>query len=421
MLDAIFGFQNFRNEIAWKRADAHNDARHQFPVLGDRLLLYARSKSAIFKPQHGGYRERTLRDWYQFLEYPDGSVRRMTKEERESQVTPDGTRRFNTGDLRSPNPRPNLMYEYKKYKPHKNGWAVSREKMEELDRQGRLLFPSSADGRIMFKRYLDEQPGAVIGDVWIDISQLRGADRERLGYPTQKPLALLERIINASSNPGDVVLDPFCGCGTAVIAAQKLGRRWIGIDVTHLAISLIKYRLQDSFPGIEFEVKGEPADVGLAMMLAEADPYQFQWWALSLVKAKPVEGKEKKGADRGIDGVITFVDDHTHAPKRCLVQVKSGHVTSAAMRDLIGTLHRENAELALLITLEPPSAPMRQEAVAAGFYESEGWGRQFPKVQIVTIGELLAGKRPELPPARQTFQQAEFIGDPVLQPYLLEQ
>lgn len=260
------------------------------------------------------------------------------------------------------------------------------------------------------KRYLDETTGRSVQAVWDDIFPVNSQAKERLGYPTQKPLALLERIVNASSNPGDIVLDPFCGCGTAVAAAQKLGRRWIGIDVTHLAITLIKNRLTDSFPGIEFEVKGEPADVGAARMLAEQDRYQFQWWALSLVKAKPVDG-QKKGADKGIDGVIVFVDDPTHKPKRCLVQVKSGGVKSGTIRDLVGTLQREGAEMAMLVTLEPASGPMQTEAVEAGFYTSGFWGRDFPRVQIVTIEDLLAGKKPDVPPARQTFQQAPVIGE----------
>ncbi len=232
--------------------------------------------------------------------------------------------------------------------------------------------------------------------------------KERLGYPTQKPEALLERIINASSNPGDVVLDPFCGCGTAVVAAQKLGRQWIGIDITHLSIALMKNRLFDTFgETVQFEVRGEPEDVGSARMLAEADRYQFQWWAASLVAAQPVEGMEKKGADRGIDGVIRFVDEANGKLKRVLVQVKSGHVNRATMGELIGTLTREKAEMAMLVTLEPPTKPMRQEAVEAGMYESPGWNREFPKVQILTIEELLDGKKPDVPPMRATFQRAE--------------
>jgi site-specific DNA-methyltransferase (adenine-specific) len=201
ILDTIFGPENFKNEIIWKRSDAHNDAKKQFGAISDHLLFYSRSKEAIFNRQFGGFQERTLRDWYQYLEFPDGTVRRMTKEERDTQIIPQGARRFNTDNLRSPNPRPNLTYDYKGYKPHPNGWAVSYERMCELDAKGLLLFPSSPEGRIMRKKYLDETGGAVLGDIWTDISQIRGADAELLGYPTQKPLSLLERIIGTLLTP----------------------------------------------------------------------------------------------------------------------------------------------------------------------------------------------------------------------------
>lgn len=422
LMDAIFGFQNFRNEIVWKRADAHNDAKRQFGQISDRVLLYAKSQGAVFNRQHGGFQDQTLRDWYLFLEMPDGTIRRMTIDERKTQIIPMGARRFNAGDLRSPNPRPNLMYEYKGYRPHQNGWAVSIEKMKELDEQGLLLYPSSKDGRIMRKRYLDEQAGAVVGDVWTDISQIRGKDAELLGYPTQKPVALLERIINASSNAGDIVLDPFCGCGTTIAAAQKLGRRWIGIDITHLSIALQKYRLKDAFNLDEkkdYKVIGEPEDIGSARQLAQDDRYQFQWWALSMIKARPLGGQAggkegKKGSDRGIDGVINFIDDQSGKPKRILVQVKSGKVSSRDIRDLIGTLDREKAEIGVFITLEPPSTGpkgMTTEAASAGFYRSEISGRDFPRLQILTIEELLAGAEVKMPPPMQaaavTFKKAK--------------
>jgi site-specific DNA-methyltransferase (adenine-specific) len=234
---------------------------------------------------------------------------------------------------------------------------------------------------------------------------------ERLGYPTQKPLALLERIIQASSNPGDLVLDPFCGCGTTIAAAQKLGRKWIGIDVTHLAIALQKYRLAEMFPGISFQVLGEPEDIGSARQLAQDDRYQFQWWALSLVRAKPLGGEAgskqgKKGSDRGIDGVINFVDEGSK-PKRVLVQVKSGHVKSGDVRDLRGTVDREEAAMGVFITLEPPTPEMKKEAVSTGFYHSPGWGRNYPKFQILTVAELLAGAKIDMPPAWGTFKQAQ--------------
>lgn len=415
ILDAIFGPENFRSEIVWKRADAHNDAKKQYASIGDRILFYARSKAATFNRQYGGFQEQTLKDWYLYLELPDGTVRRMTKQERETQKIPEGARRFNTSDLRSPNPRPNLIYEYKGYKPHPNGWAVSRERMEELDRQNLLVFPKNPDGRIMRKRYLDEQEGSVIGDIWTDISQIRGQSNELLGYPTQKPIALLERIISASTNPGDVVLDPFCGCGTAIDAAHKLGREWIGIDITHLSIALLKYRLESRYglkQKVDYTVIGEPEDVGGARALAQQDNdrYQFQWWALSLVKAKPRGGEEggkgKKGADKGIDGTISFMES---GGKRglAIVQVKSGAVGVKDIRDLVATVKREKAALGLFITLEKPTAPMLAEALADGFYYSPGWGKNYPRIQILTIEDLLHGKTPEMPPAHGTFKEAE--------------
>ncbi|GHO67719.1 restriction endonuclease subunit M [Ktedonobacter sp. SOSP1-52] len=425
ILDTIFGTQNFRNFIVWKRADAHNDVKKQFGALSDHIIFYAKSKEAIFNKQHIGFQEKTLHDWYQYLEFPDGSIRRMTKEERETQEIPKEARRFNTGDLRSPNPRPNLMYDYKGYKPHRNGWAVSYEKMCELDEKGLLIFPSSIEGRIMRKRYLDEQPGAVLGDVWTDISQIRGTDAELLGYPTQKPISLLERIISASSNPGDIVLDPFCGCGTAIAAAQKLDRKWIGIDITHLSIALQKYRLEAMYPGIKFKVVGEPTDIGAAKQLAKDDRYQFQWWALSLIRARPLGGQEgskvgKKGSDKGIDGVIAFVDDSSNKAKRVLVQVKSGHVKSGDIRDLVGTITREKAVIGVFLTLEAPTRDMLTEALSAGYYYSPGWGEKYPRLQILSISELLQGAKVKMPPQFGTFKQAQKVQQASAEQQLLD-
>ena len=246
------------------------------------------------------------------------------------------------------------------------------------------------------KVYLDDLPGQPLQSIWTDIERIGNTSKERLGYPTQKPLALLERIIKASSNEGDVVLDPFCGCGTAVHAAQKLGRQWIGIDITHLAISLIERRLKDAFPGIAFEVHGTPKDLDGARDLARRDKYQFQWWAVSLVDAVPQGGK-KKGADRGIDG-IRWVRTGPRGGdvEKVLVSVKGGeHVTSAMVRDLKGTVEREGAAAGLFITLAAPTREMRREAAASGFFDTS-FGRH-PRLQIFTIEELLAGMRPELP------------------------
>jgi site-specific DNA-methyltransferase (adenine-specific) len=286
--------------------------------------------------------------------------------------------------------------------------------MAKLDAEGRVWYPDDKAKRPQLKRYLDNTPGRLMSNVWTDIPPINSQAAERLGYPTQKPLALLERIIQASSNPSDVVLDPFCGCGTTVAAAQKLGRRWIGIDVTHLAIALQKYRLQEMFAGVTFDVIGEPQDLGSAKQLFKDNPYQFQWWAGSLIKARPLGGeadskKGKKGADQGIDGVITFIDDASNKPKRVLVQVKGGGVGSATVRDLRGTVEREQAAIGVLITLEPATRPMTTEAAAAGFYESPGWHQKYPRLQILTIEQLLHGAQVQMPPAYGTFKQAQKV------------
>jgi len=245
-------------------------------------------------------------------------------------------------------------------------------------------------------------------DVWTDIQPIAPSAKARLGYPTQKPEGLLERIISASSNPGDIVLDPFCGCGTTVAAAQKLDRRWIGIDITHLAMTLIKTRLKDAFgESAAFKVIGEPVSVPDAERLAESDPYQFQWWALGLVGARPVE--QKKGSDKGIDGRIIFQGDKPGTFESVILSVKAGHTGAAHVRDLKGVLDREKAAIGVLISMQEPTRDMKTEAVTAGFYESATWGRKYPKVQLLTVAELLAGKKVVMPPIRQvsaTFKKA---------------
>jgi hypothetical protein len=239
-----------------------------------------------------------------------------------------------------------------------------------------------------YKLYLEDSRGKIITNDWHDV--LPAAGTEYLGYPTQKPLALLERIVSASSNEGDLVLDPFCGCGTAVHAAEKLKRDWIGIDVTHLAISLIEKRLKDAFPAIAFTVHGTPKDLDGARDLAARDKYQFQWWACSLVDAYPYQGR-KKGADSGIDGLIFFRDDNK-AAKKIVVSVKGGeHVSVAMIRDLKGVLEREHAEIGLFVSLTEPTQPMVAEAAAAGLYHSTGYNENWPRLQVLTVAGLLSG------------------------------
>jgi site-specific DNA-methyltransferase (adenine-specific) len=290
--------------------------------------------------------------------------------------------------------------------------------MQKLHDEGRINYPKEPDGsfdtskRPALKRYLNEQKGSIITNIWLDINPLHSSDAERLGYPKQKPLELLERIVQASSNEGDIVLDPFCGCGTTIAAAQTLKRQWIGIDITHLSIALQKYRLKDMFglkAGKDYYVLGEPQSLSGAAQLARDDRYQFQWWALSLVKARPVGGSGKigkKGADKGIDGVIYFIDEKSGQAKKALIQVKSGHVTSGHIRDLRGVIERDDAAMGVYITLEKPTKDMQTEAISSGYYHSKGWAKDYPRLQIVTIEELLNGKEINMPPASITFKQA---------------
>jgi site-specific DNA-methyltransferase (adenine-specific) len=372
LLDAVFGRENFRNEIVWKRSHPKGHAFTRFATSHDVIFAYSR--------EHG------LAKWNPIWIAHD--------EERAAEqytLKDDDGRRYQLTSLLNPNTnRPNLTYEFKGVT---KVWRWTRERMEEADRQGLIVVPKGGAGIPRFKRYLDEQQGIPLGDFWDDIPIAAG--HERLGYPTQKPLALLERIISASSNEGDVVLDPFCGCGTAVHAAQKLGRQWIGIDITHLAISLIEKRLKDAFPGIQFEVHGTPKDLASAEDLALRDKYQFQWWAVSMVDALPFGGK-KKGADGGIDGIIYFKPDGKRTEK-ALVSVKGGGSVSVNMiRDLHSAMEREKAPIGVFISAAMPTRPMETEAAAVGRFEDE-WGRTYPRLQIITLAELFQGKKPDIP------------------------
>ena len=238
-------------------------------------------------------------------------------------------------------------------------------------------------------------PDICIGE---DVKWLSSHDSERLGYPTQKPEGLLERIIKASSQEGDVVLDPFCGCGTTIAVAQQLNRSWIGIDITHLAIALMKHRLRSAFDSIEYSVIGEPVSLPDARTLADQDSYQFQWWALGLVGARPVE--QKKGADQGIDGRLYFFTGPMMRgePQQILFSVKGGNVTVSQVRDLVGVVDREDATIGVFISLNEPTKPMREEAASAGFYQSnEAVDNIYPRIQLLTIEDLLNGRQVEYP------------------------
>ncbi len=379
LMDAVFGPDNFRNQIIWKRTSAHSDAR----AMGrthDTILLYSRQvRSFQWNSQYQDYDPDYIRTHYRYTS-EDGRVFR--------------TDNLTAGGLSGGG------YQYE-WNGVSRTWRAPIETMQRWENEGRIRY--TRNGVAEYIRYLDEMPGVPLQDVWNDIPPLNPQARERLGYPTQKPEALLERIIAASSNEGDVVLDPFCGCGTAVAVAERLDRKWIGIDITHLAISLIRSRLRDAFGDdvSAYDVIGSPADVESARALSlgngNTGRYQFEYWALGLVEARPAN-ERRKGADSGVDGIIRFFDDNSGKAKTIIVQVKSGQVGRNVIATLKGDMERENAEMGLLITLEPPTRPMTDEATAAGFYVPEAFpDRQFPRVQIATVEDILNGNGPAIP------------------------
>ncbi len=380
LMDAAFGPANFRSEITWRSTNVHSDSK-SWSGVADILLYYVKDRRLHFTWN-------TIRK-----DYAADHVRNKYRHSES-----DG-RLFTLSDMTSPNPRPNMMYEWKGYPSPPKGRRYERATMESLDAEERIWYPGDRTKRPRLKRYLDEMEGTLLTNVWADIDPINSQARERLGYPTQKPEALLERIINASSNEGDLVLDPFCGCGATIAVAERLKRRWIGVDVTHLAITLMKNRLEDTYgTGLApYEVIGEPEDLASARALALQDRFQFEWWALGLVDARPAQDK-RTGADRGVDGYIYFFDDRSGKAKTVVVQVKSGHVQASHVRDLVGVLDREKAAFGVLVTLEEPTGPMRKEAASAGFYASpQDANRSVPRVQLLTIRELVDGRQVQYP------------------------
>jgi len=389
LLDTVFIPTMFRNEIIWQRTRVAKRQSGFFGKTHDVILVYTKTQGALFHDQFLPHSES-----YQDSHY--------------NMVEPGTSRRYGLWDFTQKGEGPPRRFGDKTLAPPPGKhWIWSQERIDQGMQEGRIVFTRTGTPRL--KRFLDQSKGEYIQDIWTDVFDVNAVAHERLGYPTQKPEALLERIIKASSNEGDLVLDPFCGCGTTIAAAQKLGRTWIGIDITHLAIGLMKHRLRDTFGDqVSYQVIGEPVSLPDAEELAEADPYQFQWWALGLVGARPAEGK--KGADRGIDGRLYFHDEAEGSKtKQVIFSVKAGHTNVAHARDLRGVIEREKAEIGVLITMQEPTQPMRAEAAGAGFYHSPGWGQEYPKLQILTVAELLDGKKIEMPPVGQvnvTFKKA---------------
>lgn len=391
MLDAIFGVEHFRNEIIWQRTGAKGLMTTRLPTNHDVLLSYTKGPGATWNEDAA------------FTPYDENDLDEKTAAK--YRYRDDAGRLYRLDNLINPNPdRPNLTYEFLGVT---KVWRWTKDRMEKAAADG-LIYQAKPGNVPQLKRYLDEQRGRPLSDVWTDIAPINSRAAERLGYPTQKPLALLERILALSTSPGDVLLDPFCGCGTAVDAAQKLGRRWVGIDITYLAVDLIDKRLRHTYGDTvadTYEVVGIPRDEAGARALFARNPFDFERWAVSLVGGQP---NTKQVGDKGIDGVIRFMTDATTGIERVLVSVKGGKTVNPAMvRDLIGTIDAHKAPLGLLVTLEKPSRGMLDAARHSGTWTHPANGQAYPRVQMVTVGELLSGKRPNLPAHLAPYIQAE--------------
>jgi site-specific DNA-methyltransferase (adenine-specific) len=401
LLDAIFDAENFLNEIIWRRARAHNDQKlTRFGSIHDCILFYAKGEAHRFNKMFLA-RDTSAPKTHDLYRHTDGKL-------------------YRKDNCRAPGDRGPLWT----WNGHTHHWRFTPEMAKQLETEGKIVYSASGMPRVL--RPVDENRGSPLQDLWIDVDAINAQAQERLGYPTQKPQALLERIISASTNPGDVVLDPFCGCGTTIHAAQKLDRQWIGIDINYLAINLIKRRLKDAFgEEIEFEEKGQPTDFAGAKQLAENDKFQFQHWTLSLIGARPLKEGEGKGADRGVDGLLYFYEtERKDIPGRVkeeplprsepvhrekiIVQVKGGGVNRGDVATLLGDVNNQKAAGGVLITLEKPSKQMRTEAADAGRYTSKLWhDKDYPRVQILTVEGLLGDiERVDAPPQLNPFAMA---------------
>ncbi len=380
VLDSIFGPQNYRSEITWLRSRNPKGSQHKSKQWGsstDTILFYAKSSNAVLHLD---------------------SAKSISSEEEIARRFPNVDERGRWDDgpiLRSDTmgARPTLVYEYKGFTPGPAGWRVCRQKLEEIDRAGNLYWTSANRPRRKLRPH--EKETEPIGNCWIDIAPINSQAQERLGYQTQKPEALLDRIILASSEEADTVLDPFCGCGTAIASAERLKRRWIGIDITQPAIVVIKQRLK-AMAVSGYETRGEPVSLPDAKTLAEQEPYQFQWWALGLVGARRAAENEKKGADKGIDGLLYF-NDGPDTTKGIVISVKAGKLHAQYLRDLSGVVAREQAAIGVLISFDEPTKAMRAEAASAGVYQSRWGAKSYPRLQLLTIAELLNGNGIQYP------------------------
>lgn len=375
LMDSVFGAEHFVNEIVWKRTSAHNRLVRYGPI-HDVILFYAKSDQWDWQEQYTPYDEDYVRTFYRHIEKGTG-------------------RRYRLDNVTSNRPGGRYLWNGQP-PPGRRYWGYSEETMRRFEAEGRLVY--SAKGYPQYKRYLDEMPGVPLQDVWTDIPPLGARSAERLGYPTQKPVALLDRIISASSKAGDVVLDPFCGCGTTIEAAEALGRHWLGIDITYDAIPIIRGRLaaKGLADGTDYEVWGSPETVEDAAQLAREHKYQFQWWAVRRLGAKEV--LYKKGPDQGVDGRLTLVSNSPDRFPEAVISVKAGQTGPAHVRELAGTMRAQNADIGVLVVVKPPTKGMRDAAEAEGGYPAAD-GSWCPRLQVLTAADVMAGVGVKAPSA----------------------
>jgi len=389
LLDSIFGPDRFVNEIIWQRAhtvkgNAGQGSKH-FGRTTDTILFYAKSDVYTFNQGYTAYNEAYLKR-FKYIDDVTGQRYRLV-----SMIGPGGASKGNP------------QYEVMGVTRY---WRFSKVRMEEMIDHGLVVQPRPAAVPER-KQYLDDGQGTAVQSLWTDIIEINPMAAERLGYPTQKPLALLERIIATSTNEGDIVLDPFCGCGTTIDAAIRLDRRWAGIDITYIAIDLIEKRLRHTHGDKiteTYSISGIPKDKAAALALFSHSPFDFERWAVSIINAQP---NQKQVGDKGIDGVARFPLDARGGIGRVLVSVKGGKQLNPAMvRDLGGTIRTQKAEMGVLIINGTPTRGMIDEANHAGTYRHPAYTGVFPRVQIITIDDLLAGKKPNMPPTMLPYIQA---------------
>lgn len=372
VLDGVFGHTNFRNEIVWRRYGVHNDAGQGSTHYGrvhDTLLMYTGSDSVT---------------WNQgYMPLDDEYVKKAY-----SRIDPRTGKRFTTTPLTGPGgaSKGNPVYEWN---GHVRAWRYNKETMQRLHDEDRIYY--SRTGYPRRKLYLEESRGVPVQDVWADIAPLLGSNSEQVGYPTQKPIALLERILKVSSNEGDVVLDPFCGCGTTLHAAQNLNRRWIGIDICVNACRVIEKRLTQHFDSLwgHIEFIGMPRTLEHAKTLASLDAFRFERWAASLVDG--MEANTRQRGDKGIDGwgripirKGQFID--------LVSQVKGGSTGPGDVQAFNGARQQAGADLGIFTCFEDRvTARMRDAAASAGRF------METPVVQIYTVEDYFEGRAPTLP------------------------